>query len=84
MSRYNSNWGSHDQLQDLRKANMVLHRELDQLMTCLSLNTCQQQGPLRRRGKKAGGAVRGGDAAARVFSANKSGARRPFLRLAKS
>ena len=31
MSRYNSNWGSHDQLQDLRKANMVLHRELDQL-----------------------------------------------------
>ena len=31
MSRYNSNWGSHDQLQDLRKANMVLHREVDQL-----------------------------------------------------
>jgi len=29
MSRYNSNWGSHDQLQDLRKANMVLHREVD-------------------------------------------------------
>ena len=29
MSRYNSNWGSHDQLQELRKANMVLHRELD-------------------------------------------------------
>ena len=29
MSRYNSNWGSHDQLQDLRKANMALHRELD-------------------------------------------------------
>ena len=31
MSRYNSNWGSHDQLQELRKANMVLHREVDQL-----------------------------------------------------
>ena len=31
MSRYNSNWGSHDQLQELRKANMALHRELDQL-----------------------------------------------------
>ena len=29
MSRYNSNWGSHDQLQDLRKQNMVLHREVD-------------------------------------------------------
>ena len=29
MSRYNSNYGSHDQLQDLRKANMVLHREVD-------------------------------------------------------
>jgi hypothetical protein len=29
MSRYNSNYGSHDQLQDLRKQNMVLHRELD-------------------------------------------------------
>ena len=31
MSRYNSNWGSHDQLQDLRKQNMVLLRESDQL-----------------------------------------------------
>jgi hypothetical protein len=29
MSRYNSNWGSHDQLQDLRKQNMVLLREID-------------------------------------------------------
>jgi hypothetical protein len=29
MSRYNSNYGSHDQLQDLRKRNMILHRELD-------------------------------------------------------
>ena len=29
MSKYNSNWGSHDQLQELRKANMVLHREVD-------------------------------------------------------
>ena len=31
MSRYNSNWGSHDQLQELRKANMALHRENDEL-----------------------------------------------------
>jgi len=29
MSRYNSNYGSHDQLQDLRKANMALMRERD-------------------------------------------------------
>lgn len=29
MSRYNSNWGSHDQLQELRKTNMALHREVD-------------------------------------------------------
>jgi hypothetical protein len=29
MSRYNSNYGSHDQLQDLRKLNMELHHELD-------------------------------------------------------
>jgi hypothetical protein len=29
MSRYNSNWGSHDQLQDLRRANMALMREID-------------------------------------------------------
>jgi cell division protein FtsB len=29
MSRYNNNWGSHDQLQELRKANMALHREND-------------------------------------------------------
>ena len=35
MSRYNSNWGSHDQLQDLRKANMALHRELDEMKTRL-------------------------------------------------
>jgi hypothetical protein len=31
MTRYNSNYGSHDQLQDLRKANMALHRENDGL-----------------------------------------------------
>ncbi len=31
MSRYNSNYGSHDQLQELRKANMVLHRDNDEL-----------------------------------------------------
>ena len=35
MTRYNSNWGSHDQLQDLRKANMALHRELDEMKTRL-------------------------------------------------
>lgn len=35
MSRYNSSWGSHDQLQDLRKANMALHRELDEMKTRL-------------------------------------------------
>lgn len=29
MSRYNNNYGSHDQLQDLRKLNMELHHELD-------------------------------------------------------
>ena len=29
MSRYNSNWGSHDQLQELRKMNMVISRERD-------------------------------------------------------
>jgi len=36
MSRYNSNWGSHDQLQELRKANMVLHRDLDATKKLLS------------------------------------------------
>jgi len=36
MSRYNSNWGSHDQLQELRKANMALHRELDATKKLLS------------------------------------------------
>jgi hypothetical protein len=29
MSRYNSNYGSHDQLQDLRKLNMEVMRERD-------------------------------------------------------
>ena len=29
MTRYNGNYGSHDQLQDLRKMNMALHHELD-------------------------------------------------------
>jgi regulator of replication initiation timing len=37
MSRYNNNWGSHDQLQELRKANMALHRELDEMKTRLEL-----------------------------------------------
>ena len=31
MSRYNSNYGSHDQLQDLRKLNMEVMRERDRL-----------------------------------------------------
>ena len=31
MTRYNSNYGSHDQIQDLRRANMVALREVDQL-----------------------------------------------------
>jgi hypothetical protein len=31
MTRYNSNYGSHDQLQDLRKMNMALHHELDDI-----------------------------------------------------
>jgi predicted nuclease with TOPRIM domain len=31
MSRYNNNWGSHDQLQELRKTNMALHRELEEM-----------------------------------------------------
>ena len=31
MTRYNSNYGNHDQLQDLRRANMVALREVDQL-----------------------------------------------------
>ena len=35
MSRYNSSWGSHDQLQDLRKTNMALHRELDEMKSRL-------------------------------------------------
>ena len=29
MTRYNGNYGSHDQLQDLRKLNMELHHQLD-------------------------------------------------------
>jgi len=35
MSRYNSNNGSHDQLQDLRKLNMELHHELDAIKRLL-------------------------------------------------
>lgn len=31
MSRYNSNYGSHDQLQDLRKLNIEVMREVDRL-----------------------------------------------------
>jgi hypothetical protein len=31
MSKYNSNYGSHDQLQDLRKSNMVLARHIDEI-----------------------------------------------------
>lgn len=36
MSAYNNNWGSHDQLRELRKANMVLHREVDATKKLLS------------------------------------------------
>lgn len=39
MSRYNSNYGSHDQLQDLRKLNMELHRELDAIKRLLDETT---------------------------------------------
>ena len=35
MTRYNSNYGSHDQLQDLRKLNMGLHHELDAIKRLL-------------------------------------------------
>jgi hypothetical protein len=31
MSRYNSNYGSHDQLQELRKLNMDLYHQIDKL-----------------------------------------------------
>ena len=44
MSRYNSNYGSHDQLQDLRKLNMELHHELDAIKRLLDETTkCLQQ-----------------------------------------
>jgi len=39
MSRYNSNYGSHDQLQDLRKLNMELHHELDAIKRLLDVTT---------------------------------------------
>ena len=39
MSRYNSNYGSHDQLQDLRKLNMELHHELDAIKRLLDETT---------------------------------------------
>ena len=39
MSRYNSNYGSHDQLQDLRKLNMALHHELDAIKRLLDETT---------------------------------------------
>ena len=35
MTRYNGNYGSHDQLQDLRKMNMALHHELDAIKRLL-------------------------------------------------
>ena len=35
MSRYNSNYGSHDQLQDLRKLNMEVMRQRDLLLICV-------------------------------------------------
>ena len=39
MNRYNSNYGSHDQLQDLRKLNMELHHELDAIKRLLDETT---------------------------------------------
>ena len=39
MTRYNSNYGSHDQLQDLRKINMEIHRELDEVKRLLDETT---------------------------------------------
>jgi len=39
VSRYNSNYGSHDQLQDLRKLNMELHHELDAIKRLLDETT---------------------------------------------
>jgi len=39
MTRYNSNYGSHDQLQDLRKLNMELHHELDAIKRLLDETT---------------------------------------------
>ena len=35
MSRYNSNYGSHDQLQDLRRLNMEVMRERDLLLVAV-------------------------------------------------
>jgi len=39
MTRYNSNYGSHDQLQDLRKLYMGLHHELDAIKRLLDETT---------------------------------------------
>jgi hypothetical protein len=39
MTRYNGNYGSHDQLQDLRKLNMELHHELDAIKRLLDQTT---------------------------------------------
>ena len=39
MSRYNNNYGSHDQLQDLRKLNMELHHELDAIKRLIDETT---------------------------------------------
>ena len=43
MTRYNSNYGSHDQLQDLRKLNMGLHHELDAIKRLLDETTKELQ-----------------------------------------
>jgi hypothetical protein len=39
MTRYNSNYGSHDQLQDLRKLNMDLYHQLDEVKRLLDETT---------------------------------------------
>jgi len=39
MTRYNSNYGNHDQLQDLRKLNMDLYHQLDEVKRLLDETT---------------------------------------------
>jgi len=43
MTRYYCNIGSHDQLQDIRRANMELHHELDAIKRLLDETTKELQ-----------------------------------------